>query len=270
MKSEKLTKSELADLSGVSRQFLYYRHIQCEKDWNLKVKIEEVLHDFPSYGYRRVAKHLKMNRKPVQRVMKFFGLKAFRRRGRKPKKNNNKSAVNYPNLLLTVMPSYPNHVWATDFTYLWFQGKFIYVCTVIDLFTRTVVGFSVSAKHDRWLVITAFLDALRHNPRPEILHSDHGKEYTSRDYDATVIELGIARSMSRPGCPWENGYQEGFYSQFKIDLGDPSRFASLGELTAEIYRTIYVYNHTRIHSAFGTSPLQFVEKFVGQHIFAYN
>ena len=109
------------------------------------MKIEEVLHDFPSYGYRRIAKHLKMNRKPVQRVMKFFGLRAFRRRGRKPKKNNNKSAVNYPNLLLQIMPSYPNHVWATDFTYLWFKDKFIYVCTVIDLFTRTVAGFSVPA-----------------------------------------------------------------------------------------------------------------------------
>lgn len=265
MKSGKLTKSELANISGVSRQFLYYRHIRTEKDWHLKVKIEEVLHDFPSYGYRRVAKRLKLNKKQVQRVMKLFRLKAYRRRGRKPKKNN-KSALNYPNLLLTAMPSYPNHVWATDFTYLWFNDKFIYVCTVIDLFTRKVVGFSVSAKHDRWLIITAFLDALRHNPRPKILHSDHGKEYTSKDYDLTVTELGVVRSMSRPGCPWENGYQEGFYSQFKIDLGDPNRFVSLGELTAEIYRTVYVYNHTRIHSALGISPIQFAER----HIFTYN
>jgi len=270
VRSGKLTKSELANLSGVSRQFLYYKHIQAEKDWNLKVQIEGALHDFPSYGYRRIAKLLEMNRKPVQRVMRFFGLKAFRRRGRKLRKNNNKSAINYPNLLLQTMPSYPNHVWVTDFTYLWFKDKFIYVSTVIDLFTRTVVGFGVSAKHDRWLVITAFLDALRHNPRPEILHSDHGKEYASKDYDAMVTELGIARSMSRPGCPWENGYQEGFYSQFKIDLGDPNRFSSLGELTAEIYSMIYVYNHTRIHSAFGTSPSRFAGQFAEQHIFAYN
>lgn len=266
MKSGKLTKAELAKTLGVSRQFLYYKHLQNDKDWELKVRIEEVLHEYPSYGYRRIAIHLKMNKKPVQRVMKIFGLKAYRRRGKRPKKNNKKSSISYPNLLLEVKPEYPNHIWATDFTYIWFKDKFIYVCTVIDLFTRTIVGFSVSARHDRWLVITGFLDALRHNPRPEILHSDHGREYTSRDYDRTVTELNITRSMSRPGCPWENGYQEGFYSQFKVDLGDPNRFNNLGEFTAEIYRTIFIYNHTRIHSALGMSPLQFA----GQHIFKYN
>lgn len=266
MSGRRLAKSELAKLFGVSRQLLYYRHAQPKKDWQLKVEIEAVLHDHPSYGYRRIAQHLKMNRKPVQRVMKSFGLKAFRRRGRKYRKTKNKSAISYSNLLLERMPSYPNHVWATDFTYLWFKDRFIYFCTVIDIFTRTVVGIGVSARHDRWLVTTAFFDALRHNPRPEIFHSDHGKEYTSKDYDTAVIGLGITRSMSRPGCPWENGYQEGFYSQFKVDLGDPSRFSSLGELTAEIYKTIYVYNHTRIHSALGISPLQFAERY----IFAYN
>jgi hypothetical protein len=54
--------------------------------------------------------------------------------------------------------------------------------------------------------------------------------------------------MSRPDCPWEKGYQESFYSQFKIDLGDPDRFNSLGELVYNIYRTIYRYNHSRIHT----------------------
>lgn len=267
-KSSKLTKLELAKILGVSRQYLYYKHIQNGKDWKLKVKIEEVLSNpaFHSYGYRRIATHLKMNRKPIQRVMKLFGIKAYRRRGRKGKKNKNKSPISYPNLLLKTMPMYPNHIWATDFTYLWFKNKFIYLCTIIDIFTRVIVGFSISDKHDRWLVSEAFLDALQYNPRPEILHGDHGKEYTSKDYDELVREVGVTRSMSKPGCPWENGYQEAFYSQFKIDLGDQNRFASLGELTAEIYKTIYNYNHKRIHSALNTSPLQFAK----QYVFAYN
>ncbi|MEW5907937.1 MAG: DDE-type integrase/transposase/recombinase [Patescibacteria group bacterium] len=196
-KNSKFSKSQLARIFGVSRQFLYYRHIKRIKDWNIKIKIEQVLHDFPSYGYRRIAKHLKMNRKPVQRVMKLFDMKAYRRRGRKFRKNKDKSAINYSNLLLERIPLYPNNIWATDFTYIWFKDRFIYLCTVIDLFARTIVGFSVSVNHDRWLVTTAFLDALRHNPRPEILHSDHGKEYTSRDYDNLVKEFNIIRSMSR-------------------------------------------------------------------------
>jgi transposase InsO family protein len=266
MKREKQTKAELAKLLGVSRQFLYYKHLQKEKDWKLKAMIEEVLSDSPSYGYRRIADHLKMNKKPIQRVMKLYGIKAYRRRGRKPKRNKDKPAISYPNLLFEIMPSYPNHVWATDFTYIWFKDRFVYVCTIIDLFTREIAGFSISTKHDRWLVIEALLDAIRHHPRPEIIHCDHGKEYTSKDYDDMVTELGITRSMATPGCPWENGYQESFYSQFKVDFGDPNRFDSLGEFTAEIYRTIHTYNHTRIHSAFGMSPLQFANC----QVFEYN
>jgi len=64
-------------------------------------------------------------------------------------------------------------------------------------------------------------------------------------------------SRSKHGCPWENGYQESFYSQFKIDLGDVNRFGPLGELIFNIYHTIYRYNHTRIHSALKMSPNQF-------------
>ena len=64
-------------------------------------------------------------------------------------------------------------------------------------------------------------------------------------------------SRSKPGCPWENGYQESFYSQFKIDLGDVNRFKNTGELVYEIYQTIYKYNNTRIHSALKMPPVKF-------------
>ena len=63
-----------------------------------------------------------------------------------------------------------------------------------------------------------------------------------------------------PGCPWENGYQESFHSQFKVDLGDPNRFKTLGELVYTIYQTIYAYNHTRIHTALKMPPEQFALK----------
>ena len=65
---------------------------------------------------------------------------------------------------------------------------------------------------------------------PAIIHSDHGSEYTPNDYIALTQELGIAVSMSKKVSPWENGYQESFYSQFKVDLGNPNRFQNLGEL----------------------------------------
>jgi len=93
-----------------------------------------------------------------------------------------------------------------------------------------------------------------------IFHSDNGSEFDSRVFIQALETLGVQISRSAPGCPWENGYQESFYSQFKVDLGDPNRFDSLGELVFAIYQTIYDYNHSRIHSALGMSPVEFAQK----------
>lgn len=79
----KQNKTQLAKYLGISRQLLYYKHKQKARDWKLKVEIEKVLHNYPSYGHRRLAVHLKVNRKRVGRVMKIFGIKPYRRRGEK-------------------------------------------------------------------------------------------------------------------------------------------------------------------------------------------
>jgi putative transposase len=241
---------------GVSLRSLYYRRKKPDRDWQLKCCIEEVLREYPSYGHRRIAIHLHMNKKKVRRVMNLFGIKAYRRRGKKWKKTKNIKVV-YSNILMTTYPVYPNHIWTADFTHLNFQGKVVYIATVMDLFTRRIVGISVCTNHAVGLVISALMDALHNNPRPEIFHSDNGSEYNSEIFIEALHNLNINISRSKPGCPWENGYQESFHSQFKVDLGDPARFKTLGELVYEIYQTIYKYNHTRIHSALRMSPNQF-------------
>jgi len=241
---------------GVSRSTLYYKPKKPDKDWQLKCRIEEVLREHPSYGSRRLAIHLKMNRKPVKRVMNLFGIKAYRRRGRKWKKTKNIKVI-YPNLLLTEYPSYENHIWVSDFTRLPFQDKTVYVATVLDLYTRKVVGLSVYTTHAVQLVLSAFMSAIHSNPRPTIFHSDNGSEYDSAVFVEALQTVGVLISRSAPGCPWENGYQESFYDKFKVDLGDPSRFETLGELVLAVYQTIYSYNHTRIHSALKMPPFQF-------------
>lgn len=248
----KLLSQEL----GISLRSLYYHPLKPDKDWRLKCRIEEVLRIHPSYGSRRLALHLKMNRKPVKRVMNIFGIKAYRRRGLKWKKTTNIKVI-YPNLLMTTQPLYENHIWCADFTYILFMGRFVYVATVIDLFTRKIVGIAVYTNHTVQLVLSAFMNAMHDNARPAIFHSDNGSEYNADVYIEALQTVGIMISRSAPGCPWENGYQESFYSQFKIDLGDPARFKTLGELVLAIYQTIWQYNHTRIHSALKMSPMQF-------------
>jgi putative transposase len=168
--------------------------------------------------------------------------------------------VVYANLLITTVPSYPHHIWAADFTEVWFQGKWVYIATVIDLYTREILGVAVSLRKGTQLTLQALYHALLHHPRPKIFHSDNGKEYDAKIFIAVLIELNILVSRSFPGCPWENGYQESFYGKFKLDLGDPNRFRLLGELVAKIYRTIYYYNTTRIHSALKMPPRVFARR----------
>lgn len=259
------TKTQLAKTLGVSRASLYYEPKQPAKDWKLKQKIESVLHEYPSYGHRRIALALKINKKPVKRVMKKYGIKPYRRRPKKPRKpeDQNKQPAPYQNLLLNIpFPDRPHIVWVMDFTYLWFHGIFLYLATVMDLFTRRVVGWYVLNVHNIALTKGAFISALITVSRgPNISHSDQGSEYTAEEFIQLVEAVGTRVSMSRKASPWENGYQESFYSQFKMDLGDPNRFDTTGELIAAIAHTMRFYNTTRIHTALKMPPLAFAEQY---------
>lgn len=251
-------KTVLAETAIISRRSLYYVPKQPTKDWYTKQLIETALRDHPSYGHKRLAIHLGINKKRVLRVMHKFGIKPYRRVTPKVYKKPKDSV--FPNLLTVEEPRCLGDVYASDFTYLKFKGRWIYVATVIDVFTREIVGVSVLTTHNTQLVLNALASAVLHRPPPRIIHSDQGSEYTSVDYTKLVQLLRIQQSMSAPGCPWENGYQESFYKGFKLDLGDPNRFETLGELVAAVYLTINYYNHRRLHSALKLSPRQFAEQ----------
>lgn len=201
-----------------------------------------------------------MNKKRAQRVMRLFGIKAYRRRGRRFRRARFTLTKRYPNLLLGIMPAFPGHAWASDFTELAWQGKKLFLCTVLDLWSREVVGWALLGRHHAVLVLQALCMALLHRPRPTIFHSDNGRENDARVVTGLLTSVGTTISRIHPGCPWENGYQEGFYSQFKTELGDPNRFRTLGELVAEVHRLLYTYTHTRIHSALTMPPRVFAEK----------
>ena len=191
--------------------------------------------------------------------MKLFGIKLYRRTT--PKLHRKPKHSVFPNYLMTEEPRCPGDIYASDFTYIKYRGKWLYVATVLDVFTREIMGASILNTHVAQLVMNALSSAVLHRAPPRIIHSDQGSEYCSKDYTILVQKLGIKQSMSAPGCPWENGYQESFYKGFKLDLGDPNRFDTLGELVAAIYQTINYYNQRRIHSAHGISPRQFAEKY---------
>lgn len=259
-----ITKTELAAKMGVSRSMLYYHHKRPIIDEEVKRQIESVLVDHSSYGHKRIALHLKLNKKRILRVMKKFGIKPYKRRFKRPVKKDDlgKKPTKFKNEIENFCPIRPNIVWVTDFTYIRFQNKFIYLAVIMDLFTREILGVNISRFHNRELVLGALIDALnKTGVIPKYIHSDQGSEYDSKDFVDFVKSRGIIISMSRKSHPWENGHQESFFSTLKLELGDISRFNIEGELIENIYSVIYYYNNKRIHTKLKTTPVNFRRRF---------
>lgn len=258
-----MNKSKLARELGIARSNLYYVRKRDAIDEEVKRQIEAVMVEHPSYGHKRIALQLKMGHNRIRRVMQKYGLKPYRRRAKQPRKadDQGKTPTAYPNLLMPLLEqqriTQPNQVWCTDFTYLSYRGKFIYLATVIDVFTRELIGVHISRYHNRFLVIGALEDALKTHAAPAIVHSDQGSEYDSADFVGLIQTLGARLSMSAKGAPWQNGYKESFYSHFKAEAGDLNRFDTLGELVEFIYQHIFYYNHRRIHSVLKMPPTEF-------------
>lgn len=203
------SKLKLAKQLGVARSTLYYQPKLKKKDELLKQQIIEVWKTFPAYGHKRLALCLKINKKRVQRVMKLFGLKPPRRRRQKPYKPNDvgRPEIRIPNLLLDeygkpTTITKPDFAWSQDFTYLSFNNKWWYVATVIDLYTREILGLKFSAHHDKSLILEALNQALTTARKPRLLHSDQGSEYKSDDYIQTILRHGILLSYCRKASPW--------------------------------------------------------------------
>ena len=261
------TKAGLARRLGISRSSLYYRAKRPGKDEELRGAIEDLWIDEPSYGHRRIADALKVNRKRVLRVMKKFYMKPPRRQRTIPAKpaDLGQKAAEIRDITALLSPASPDFLWASDFTYLSFHGRFIFLATILDGFTREVRGIKVMLNHSTELVLEAFRDAVRSSGcAPKYAHSDQGSEYNSELYTNELRLLGVVPSMAPKASPWRNGYQESFYGRFKVEFGDPDRFQTLPELIEAIYRHIAHYNLVRIHTALRCSPAEFRMRWIAK------
>ena len=260
----KFTKKEVARKLGISVSSLYYKHKQDQIDLEVKKQINAVMDTHPDYGHKRIALALKLNKKRILRVMKKYNLKPYRRRrkGMIKKKDISRSNSQYRNLIKGIaVVDKPNLVWTSDFTYLKWRGIFLYLSTIIDIYGRNIVGFNLSNRHNKQLVLGALENALTNNPKPSILHSDQGSEYDSQTYTGFCETIGIKVSMSNKSSPWENGYQESFYSHFKVQLADINRFYDIAELIEEISKLIWYHNNERIHSVLKCPPKIYLESY---------
>lgn len=254
------TKAALAKKLGVSRGMLYYKHKKPIEDERIRDEITKVLDNHPAYGHRRVALELDLNKKRIRRIMRKFHLIPVKRRKKRFVKPDdlNKPEARYINLIENLCPIKANIVWVGDFTHIRFKESWVYLSTVMDIFSREIIGWHLSTNHQKDLIIEAFLDAVdKRKTIPVYFHSDQGSEYESEEYLSLLENQGIMISMSRKSSPWENGHQESFYSGFKLDLGPTDHYQELGELIEVVAKTMYYYNNERIHTKLKTAPVKF-------------
>jgi transposase InsO family protein len=262
MAPRKGTKTALAKKLGVSRSSIYYKPKKPPEDEEDRAKIVAIMDEHPAYGHRRVGLALGFNHKKSNRLMRKFHLKPKLRRGCRLLKPEDmgRPETRVTNVLKALCPIRPNIVWAGDFTYFWFCGRFWYVATVIDVHTREILGWHLANHHTTALIIEAFKDAVRRTKTsPKYFHSDQGGEYVSGAYESLLAGYGTVPSHSRKSSPWQNGFQESFYSDFKLELGDVRRFAHAGEFVEAVGQQVAYYNNRRIHSALKMPPILFRE-----------
>lgn len=191
--------------------------------------------------------------------MHLFGIKPPRRRIKKKYLTNSVFNHSYTNLIRDFTPTLPKQIYASDFTYVKYQNRHIYLSTIQDIFTKEIVSSNISLRHNSEAILETIKQGLKYG-NPHIFHSDQGSEFMSTLVTSFLEQNNINISVSDKGSPWQNGYKESFYDKFKTEVGNINRFDTLEEAVVEIYSYIKYYNTLRIHTSIDMSPLQFKQQ----------
>ncbi len=233
--------------------------MQTVKDAALKAEIDKVWISHPAYGHKRVGLELNINHKRILRVMKIFGIKPPRRKSHFYTTRST-SHHTYTNLIKGFIPVKANQLWCSDLSYIKFQGRFWYLATIEDIFTRVIVGANFGKCHDSELVLSTIKQAILNTKHsPGIFHSDQGTEFMAKVCTDHLEGTGTKVSVSDKASPWQNGYQESFFGRFKDEAGDLNRFETVGQLIEEVYSQIHYYNFERIHTVLKMPPAVYAQ-----------
>ena len=155
--------------------------------------------------------------------------------------------------------SKPNEVWVSDVTYFRWNDKNIYICAIIDLYARMIVGYKVGFKNSTQLIKSTFKAAheLRHPKGGLILHTDRGSNYRSKSFGSCVEALGVIQSFSRAHQPYDNSVMESFFPSLKREELYRTKYRSERELKTAIDNYMLFYNEKRPHTKNGyKTPLR--------------
>jgi putative transposase len=221
-----------------------------------------------TYGSPRVWRDLRAwgfacSKRRVERLMRAAGLKARGKRRRLPIDEGVRPehAIAANVLDRQFEATAPNQRWVADFTYIWTDEGWLYFAVVMDLYSRRIVGWSMSSEMTAQLVTDALVMALWRRGKPQELlhHSDQGSQYTSEQFQRLLTEQGITCSMSRQGDVWDNAAMESFFSSLKTERVSGKVYCTRNQARADVFDYVErFYNARRRHSTIGfVSPVEY-------------
>lgn len=198
----------------------------------------------------------------VSRLMREEGLVGLQKKRFKPYTTDSNHGFSIaPNLLGDYGPvTQPNEVWVADITYIKVTEGWVYLAAILDLYSRKIVGWSMSSKIDASLALMALKRALKTRGAPGMHHSDRGSQYASDAYQKTLKDYDITLSMSRTGNPYDNATMESFFGTLKIEEVQGRVYRDAQQARDAIFSYIEAfYNTTRIHTSIGGRSPQRLE-----------
>ncbi len=258
----------LCELLQVNRAWYYAKqHTTIEPSRRafavaLRDAIEQLILEFPGYGYRRVTHALqragwKVNHKRVHRVMREESLLCHLKRHFVQTTDSRHHFPVYPNLVKGRTPDAPDVIWVADLTYIRLRNEFVYLATILDAYSRKCVGWNLSTRIDSNLALGALEEALAtRDVKPGLIHhSDRGVQYASYAYTERLQEIGMQISMSAKGNAYDNAKAESFFKTLKQEEVYLKQYQTFQEAHSNIGQFIdEVYNAKRLHSSLGYVP----------------
>lgn len=201
-------------------------------------KIETILR---SRGINTSAKY-------INKIMKEQGLKSIRTYA---KKDFKKFSPKEDLLLCNFHSDKPNQIWVSDTSHIPYKDKFYYMCVILDLYSRKVIGYKLSEKHTTNLITATFKQAFtsRNNPQDLMFHSDRGAQYTSNTFRLLLKNMNVTQSYSPKGTPTHNAVMESFFANLKKEEIYRNNYTSYAHLKKRIDKYITFYNNIRPHTS---------------------
>lgn len=221
---------------------------QCFGEHKSRAGAPKLVHDLRALGH-------KISERTIGRRMVDLGLRARHPKKFKPTTDSNHDLYISPNLLeRDFKASKPNQKWVGDITYLRTKDGWLYLATVVDLYSRAIVGWQMSDRIDAQLITDALQAAylLRDSPQGVVFHSDRGSQYCSGMFRGFLAQHGFVQSMSRKGNCWDNAVAESFFKSLKTEAVYGFALMSRDNMRAVVFEYIEMYYNTiRRHSTIG-------------------